>query len=779
MLGFLRNRRKLPPLSLFSLKQYKYSYSLDRLVLGVDNIRYDVYLSPTFVNATRKIAARLVARHCGVEKRERVPKQDSWIKEVDSYKQLYREIMRDAVNKAKGLSEIQVEYLAQTAVLRMLLEEIRTQYDHLVGRLKNAVRKSDLAVHDDIAEAPKLKGKLQRILQERDTILQQVGKEIFGFLAEVEAKIIKQMHEAIFGPRQTLYMDLLANPVLLAEYPDSEFLLITEYDVVLGRRIEDPDKYETLLFFVRQLLNNIDLLGSSSENHSVEKRLALTDLEENSDVHKGKKAYCDKIESWLCYIGNVDRLMNWQQTRGKYQVLKKNKASSKERDILRGKIKAQKKLLNYFYRQFCRNGLIHRIAASYEMQPEYQEYCPPLIPQQIIQYLTAPKTRKVIRNRLKRMKKVYNRQFSLRPLSRKIKSMEQMTTAKRKAYLIRFLNAFARYHRDKSNANLIREAMERVNLAADEKVVTLSRENNTLYEFLLPHERAAEKAPIINHVVIKADVRGSTDITHQMNERGLNPASYFSLNFFDPISEILAEYDANKIFIEGDAIILSLFERKDTPSGWYGVARACGLALNMLVIIQRYNKKSQKYQLPILELGIGISFIDNAPTFLFDGNNRIMISSAINQADRLSSCSKTGRKLFSGKKGPFNLYVFQTLSDEEIAGTVDDLFMRYNVNGIELSPAGFEKLSNEIDLKMLEGGFSDPYNQKSNLYVGRFPTQSGRYQRLIIREAQIPVVDPSSLQLAGVTSRKYYEVCTHPKLYAWARQGPAASDTSH
>jgi len=779
MFGFLRNRRSFPSLSLFSLKQYKYSFSLDRLVLGVDNIRYDVYLSPTFVNATRKIAAQLVARHAGVEKRASVPKQDSWIKEIDGYKQLYREIMRDAVNRAKGQSEVQIEYLAQSAVLRMIMEEIRTQHNHLVGRMKKAVRKSDLAVHNDLAEAPKLRGKLQGILQERDAILRQVGREIFGFLAEVEAKSIKQMHEAIFGARSTLYTDLLDTPVLLAENPENEFLLISEYDVVLGRRIEDPDKYETLLFFVRQLLNYIDMSNPDANGHSVEQRLNLAELEKEPDTPTiGKTAYEKKIAAWLCHVDNIDLLLNWQQTKGELLALKKRKADASVLNRLRRRIKAQKKLLNFFYQQFRRNRLVDRIIASYEMQPEYLEYCPPLIPQQIIQYLTVPKSRRVIRNRLKRMKEVYNRSFSLRPLSKKIKSMEQMTTAKRKAYLIRFLNAFARYHRDRNNASLIGEAMERVNLATDEKVVTLSRENNTLYEYLLPHERAAEKAPIINHVVIKADVRGSTDITHQMNERGLNPASYFSLNFFDPISEILAEYDASKIFIEGDAIILSLFERKDTPSGWYGVARACGLALNMLVIIQRYNKKSQKYTLPILEIGIGISFLEKAPTFLFDGNNRIMISPAINQADRLSSCSKIGRRMFAEKKGPFNLYVFQTLSDEEIAGTADDLYMRYNVNGIELSAPGFEKLSNEIDLKMLDGDFNDPHNQKSTLYVGRFPTQSGRYQRLIIREAQIPVVDSASLTLARVTSRKYYEVCTHPKLYAWARQAQATSNTA-
>ncbi|MEJ2660953.1 MAG: hypothetical protein P8Z73_09550 [Desulfobacteraceae bacterium] len=368
------------------------------------------------------------------------------------------------------------------------------------------------------------------------------------------------------------------------------------------------------------------------------------------------------------------------------------------------------------------------------------------------------------------MQKMYNRSYPLSPLSKKIKAMEQMTAAKKKAYIIRFVNAFARYHRDKSNAEIFQESMERIFLATDDKVLLLSRENNTLYEFLLPHEQSEDKAPIINHVVIKADVRGSTDITHQMNERGLNPASYFSLNFFDPISEILSEYDAVKIFIEGDAIILSIFERENTPSGWYGVARACGLALNMLIIIQRYNEKSRKYMLPILELGIGISYLGNAPTFLFDANSRIMISSAINHADRLSSCSKTGRKLLAARKGPFNLHVFQTRSDEELAATADDLYTRYNVNGIELSAPGFEKLSHEIDLKALKNEFADPFGRKSKLSTGKFPTQSGRYQRLVIREAQIPVVDPTTLKTGKITSRKYYEVCTHPKLYAYARK---------
>lgn len=368
------------------------------------------------------------------------------------------------------------------------------------------------------------------------------------------------------------------------------------------------------------------------------------------------------------------------------------------------------------------------------------------------------------------MRKDYDQYISLRPLNKKIKALKNTTASRHKTYLLRFMKAFARYHRDISNFKLFQEYMELINIAAEDKIINLSRVNNTLYQFLLPHERPPEKATIINHVVVKVDVRGSTDITHRMIERGLNPASFFSLNFFDPISEILSEYDATKNFIEGDAVILSIFEYENAPAGWFSVSKACCIALNILMIIRRYNEKSQKFQLPVLELGIGISYSDKVPTFLFDHGNRIMISSAINQADRLSRCSKAALQLFADKKNLFNLYVFQTDDEKNNNDSTDDLFIRYNVNGIELNEEGFEKLSCEIDLKPLQGNFNDAIKLKSNFYTGKLPTKSGYYQRLLIREARIPVIDPSTCEIKSLSPHKYYEVCTHPKLYEWANK---------
>jgi hypothetical protein len=399
------------------------------------------------------------------------------------------------------------------------------------------------------------------------------------------------------------------------------------------------------------------------------------------------------------------------------------------------------------------------IVAAYEMRTIYRKYCPPLRPTQVRESLVKRGARKTMVRELKRRKMDSQ---TLEPLQETIRRIKGCSTRNKKEHLLSFLKDFLRYHRDRENGRLLKQAMEAVNLVTDEKILLLSKNNRLLYDYPLPEERVKEEKPIINHVILKADIRGSMDITHTMMVRGLNPASYFSLNFFDPISEILGDYDASKVFIEGDAIILSIFENEDTAQGWYSVARACGLAVSMLNIVRQYNAKNQQHDLPILELGIGICFLQSPPAFLFDGNSRIMISHAINLADRLSSCDKKLRRRFKNPNPKFNLYVFQHRQDEDVETTADDLSLRYNVNGIELAPEGFAKLAKEINLKRIEYPGD---NEKVTLYTGTVPTLSGNYQRLVIREAYLLKVNPESMEVIGPTARKYYEVCTHPAVY--------------
>ncbi|OQX19876.1 MAG: hypothetical protein BWK80_36290 [Desulfobacteraceae bacterium IS3] len=754
MFNFLKNIFRLPGLPDFPLKSSSVKFSLNRLTRGVDNIRYDVYLSPDFCKSANNLVVQAVAVHTRTEDILNLDKNSTLLKEKEEFRKLCTEVITDAVNKAKLRGEIQIDYMVQTAVAKLLLEEIRGRYEKLIVHFKNIIREYETSGNHE--GAIQLKKELSEIQENRKTILHNVGREIFQYLIEIQNKDLREMREANFGFGAVLPDHVFSNPMLHAEDINDDFFMLESYDILLGHRVEDPDKYETLVSLIRELLFYID--RKDQEN--------IPETKDPGLEAELKEADEEKINAWMSEADNVEILFNYFRTKQRRKLLKKQKADKKELSELDKTAGNQKKLLNFFYRKFKKKGLIKRITAIYEMQPVYLEYCPPLVPQVVLQFLLVPKSRKSIASRLKKLRTYYGRTFSLKPLQKLIINIEKAGAGTRKICLMRFLSGLIRYHRDFMNFNMLKEAMDSVNLATKEKIIELSRANNTLYEFLLPHERESEEKPVISHVIIKADVRGSTDIVHKMKERRLNPATHFSMNFFDPITEIIPEYGAVKVCIEGDAYILAIYERENSPEGWYSVARACGLAINMLSIIRRYNLRSKKYQLPALELGIGITYRDVAPTIFFDGDHQIMISSAINLADRLSGCSKDIRKKVSENKEPFNLYVFQGASDADVASTADDLSLRYNVNGIELDAAAFEKLSGEIDLKAVEVLI---HKKKRKFYTGKFPTVTGLYQRLIIREDRIPKIDTDTFEINELTDKAYYEVCTNPKLYEYIR----------
>jgi hypothetical protein len=760
MFSFFKRKTSLPGLDDFDLSGYDLKFSLTRLLPGVDNVRHDVYISPSFCSAAEKVIPQLIARHFKTYNIFPIEKPTVWSKRVMDFQRLYQLVMEDAVNKSKQQNELQIDFLAQAATVKYLVHEIRSNFSAMSGRIKNLIRKYERTDHQDIGEAVKTKESLTNVLQNKELILRNVGNELFQYLTEVHLSNLKQMREANFGSKALPPDDMLDNPIFHSENPYYDIFLIEEYDVVFGRRLEDPDKYDTLI-------NQLKLVLSRMGRKSQLKHKTGQAVETAASIQEGQQSHDMEVSGLIKYTPNIDTLINCYKLKDNFNKQKKQGVSKEERIQFNRLLKNQKILLKELYRTFKRTGMVQRIAASYEMRDVYKNYCPPLVPQQILHFMIDPKSRKAVVNRLKRLKKMYHQPFSITPLKKKIKRMELLTAKDKKVYLIRFANGIARYHRDIENFNVFKEAMEKINLTAEDKILNLSRANNTLYEFLLPHEQKHDKKPIINHVVIKADVRGSTDITHKMNKRGLNPASYFSLNFFNPISELLNDYGADKVFIEGDAIILSIYERENAPGGWYGVARACGIAINMLLIISRANEKSKKNKLPVLELGFGINYKNSSPTFLFDGEHRIMISSAINLADRQSSCSKVIRKAMKNKVAPFNLYVFQSETAAVVGKTSDDLMLRYNVNGIELNAAGFKKLSEEINLRALKCDIPELQKKRFTVYTGTFPTTTGRYKRLIIREAHIPKVNPETMEVRELTSQKYYEVCTHPKVYQY------------
>ena len=259
----------------------------------------------------------------------------------------------------------------------------------------------------------------------------------------------------------------------------------------------------------------------------------------------------------------------------------------------------------------------------------------------------------------------------------------------------------------------------------------LSRANKSLYEFLHPEEERPAQDLVVNHVVIKADVRGSTDLTKDILDRGMNPASHFSMNLHEPVKRILERYGAAKVFIEGDAIILAIYEHESTRTTRRAVARACVLAREILAVTSHYNVRAKATGLPPLELGVGVAFQDSAPALWMDGDSKIMISKALNLSDRLSSCSKMAKRLFEENASPFNVFLVQPLMEEGAGDEEEIPLIRYNLNGIELNEEGFQKLSTEIALAPMVGNFPMAWgkDKRASLFWRGSPRRVARANR--------------------------------------------------
>jgi hypothetical protein len=160
--------------------------------------------------------------------------------------------------------------------------------------------------------------------------------------------------------------------------------------------------------------------------------------------------------------------------------------------------------------------------------------------------------------------------------------------------------------------------------------------------------------------------------------------------------------------------------------------------------------------------------------YLMDGSTRIMISDALNESDRLSSCSRTARRIMP-LGGPFSVYLFQISTGEQLNG-MDDAPALYNVGGIQLSAAAFARLQQEISLEEQDVRVPKLWeNEHVVLYSGLAPLPGGSFHKVVVREGRVPVMDVRDLSMLGWTNSFYYEVCTNPAVYEYLEQRSAAA----
>jgi hypothetical protein len=715
-----------------SLASYEPSLALEDLVPGIDNVRHDVFLSPKLTDAARFHIFKLVAKHGNVEEmaaeevatarlRARMPAR-SGEKPLDTnrpfdpveFKRILSELHVVSLNRAKSENNVTLDFLFRLAILKFMRNELVNQFNAVLERCRSRLKLYEGPRQAGTNTTMGLHERVMRFQINKKAVLRRAGQDLFVILREAEKETLSKTRRSLFGEGAAPTFDLFLNRLLFSEDGQDDFLNAEQY-VMLGNYERDPDRFQTIREFAGQLLK---ILGVVSE------------------------ADDPQVEGLLNVPDNAQEIMA---------------SGTPEEHTPKGK--AQKAMLNAWVDLLEKQSVLESVLASYEMVPLLAQYSPPINPQQLKNSLISRTERRRVETLLDEHGKI-----SPNNLHAAVKKIETCKPAERARQAGRFFADFLRYHRDLRRMETVLGVMDSVNVLGNEKFRELSAVNNTLYEFLLPEEQKPTEEKVVHHVILKADIRESTTLTRTLFERGLNPASYFSLNFYDPINKLLPKYEARKVFIEGDAIILALFEREGEPLT--GVAQTCVLAKEIIEVVTAYNARSTAGGLPSLELGIGISYQDSGPMYLMDAARKIMISKAINESDRLSSCHKGMRRLLEDRDLLFNVFSFKTVEDADTGGNPDEFLLRYNIGGIHISRAAFAKLRTEISLQAYDLEVPMIWRKSTvRVYSGMVPLSQGTFHRIIVREGRVAHVDPRDFALKKLTDENYYEVCTNSKIY--------------
>jgi class 3 adenylate cyclase len=707
--------------------------SLEGISVGVDNMRHDVVLSPRFVELGRAQVARLIARHGELEGllsaedprstqgpswmrnragRAAVPKSDS-----GGWKAALTELQVNSLNRAKKESRLAVDLLARLAVTKFFRTEMNQQFLQVLERCRVLLKTYDNMRQ---GQAHEYRERLATFQVRKRIILRKTGQEIFETLREVEKSTLGRTRRSLFG-EETLAgayytYPLFMNRLLFSEDGRDDHLCAEHY-VMLGNWDRDPDRYGRMREVASGFLRSI----------------------------YGQDVSAETMDSWMNVPENARELVGTGTPEDSDEGL------------------AQQERLAAWVRLLEDERVMENVIASYHVVPLLSEYAPRINAQQL-------KNALIDRTECDRVERMIQDHGKLSPnsLYAAVAKVAACRGAERAKVAARFLGDFFHYHRDLRRLEVINAALDSVNLVGNERLRELSRVNGTLYEFLLPEEQGqTDTEKVLRHVVLKADVRDSTRLTRTMMEKGLNPASYFSLNFYDPVNKLLEKYGAQKVFLEGDAIILAILEREGEPG--LAVSRMCVLAREIIEIVRGYNQLMQRSGMPQLELGVGVTLQESAPLYLMDGEHQIMISEALNESDRLSSCNKWARKVMEAQAGPFHVYAFQAAEVDE-NGNPEDVILSFNVSGIRMNEVAFRKLQQEITLEPLKvklpATLASSDKGEYRLFSGTVPVDRDIFRKIVVRESRIPRIDPTDFAVKGWTERPYYEICTDPAIYA-------------
>src|SRR5277367_6763836 len=345
-LPIFRLRNYEPP-SRPDLQYYGLTLAFSDLQLGVDNLRYDVFLSPRITSDLSFHLARYIRRFGEVEslfemdvpvvtenKFVRAAQGTTKLRKADpaDLKTLLVSIHLAILNRAKAEGNPSIDLLGRLAVLKFIRTELQTQFARILEQCRakskalEGVRQVKMMQTQELVSSFQVRKKI---------ILRRAGQEMFRLLCEIEKETLARTRRSLLGDLPSDSYRLFLNPLVLTEDGRDDYLCAEHY-YMFGNFDKDPDRFPSLRQYALNFLRELGY-GEAVDDAHLEQAL---NVPENAATLVG--------------TGNGEDLTTQDRQR---------------RDRL-----------DIWARVLQREGILSNVIASYEAVPLLSEYAPRVNP---------------------------------------------------------------------------------------------------------------------------------------------------------------------------------------------------------------------------------------------------------------------------------------------------------------------------------------------------------------------------------------------------------------
>src|SRR6266850_562049 len=252
--------------------------SLTDLQLGVDNLRYDVHLSP---RVTEELSSHIAI-----------------------------------LNRAKTAGNPSIDVLGRLAVLKFIRAELQTQFARTLEQCRMKSKSLEGLRLTKMHETQELVATFQ---VRKKIIQRKAGQEIFRLLREIEKETLARTRRSLFGETANDCYRLFLNPLILTEDGRDDYLCAEHY-YMFGNFGKDPDTFAHLRHLA---LNFLRELGYEQPSDDALLEQALN-VPENAATLVGTG---DSNDLSATDSGATDRLDLWTRVLQKENVLPRIMAS--------------------------------------------------------------------------------------------------------------------------------------------------------------------------------------------------------------------------------------------------------------------------------------------------------------------------------------------------------------------------------------------------------------------------------------------------------------------